>query len=59
MKLCPSCKLRYPEEATQCFVDRTALIAAPDPYLGAVVAAAQVRGGVDGPAGAIGGTGGK
>ncbi len=38
MKLCPSCKLRYPEEATQCFVDRTALIAAPDPYLGAVVA---------------------
>ena len=38
MKLCPTCKLRYPTEATHCFVDRTALIQAPDPYLGAVIA---------------------
>ena len=38
MKLCPTCKLRYPAEATHCFVDRTALIAAPDPYLGSVIA---------------------
>lgn len=38
MKLCPTCKLRYPTEATHCFVDRTALIHAPDPYLGAVIA---------------------
>jgi hypothetical protein len=38
MKLCPTCKLRYPTEATHCFVDRTALILAPDPYLGSVIA---------------------
>jgi serine/threonine-protein kinase len=38
MKLCPTCKLRYPTEATHCFVDRTALINAPDPYLGSVIA---------------------
>lgn len=38
MKLCPTCKLRYPAEATHCFVDRTALIQAPDPYLGTVIA---------------------
>ena len=38
MKLCPTCKLRYPTEAAHCFVDRTALIEVPDPYLGAVIA---------------------
>lgn len=38
MKLCPTCKLRYPAEATHCFVDRTALITAPDPHLGSVIA---------------------
>jgi len=38
MKLCPTCKLRYPTEATHCFVDRTALITAPDPHLGSVIA---------------------
>jgi tRNA A-37 threonylcarbamoyl transferase component Bud32 len=34
MKICPTCGLRYPSDATQCFVDRATLVTAPDPYIG-------------------------
>jgi len=37
MKICPTCNLRYPVDATQCLLDRTALVVAPDPYLGVVL----------------------
>ncbi len=38
MKICPTCNLRYPTDAAQCFVDRTVLVLAPDPYIGTVIA---------------------
>ncbi len=34
MKICPTCGLRYPNDATNCFVDRAKLEEAPDPYIG-------------------------
>lgn len=37
MKICPTCGLRYPSDATQCFVDRATLVAAPDPYIGQLI----------------------
>lgn len=37
MKICPACNLRYPNDATSCLLDRTALVVAPDPYLGVVL----------------------
>jgi serine/threonine-protein kinase len=37
MKICPTCGLRYPSDATQCFVDRAVLVAAPDPYIGQLI----------------------
>ncbi len=38
MKVCPTCKLRYPPEALQCFVHRIPLVVEQDPWLGAMVA---------------------
>jgi tRNA A-37 threonylcarbamoyl transferase component Bud32 len=37
MKICPTCGLRYPSDATQCFVDRATLVVAPDPYIGQLI----------------------
>ena len=34
MKICPTCGLRYPNDATNCFVDRAKLEEAPDPFIG-------------------------
>jgi serine/threonine-protein kinase len=38
MKLCPICKLPYPPDAVNCFVHRVALVAAPDPCIGKIIA---------------------
>jgi len=38
MKSCPQCKLRYPDESTNCFVDGTELVTAQDPRIGTVLA---------------------
>ncbi len=38
LKHCPTCNLRYPMEAVQCIVDRTALVVVPDPLIGTVIA---------------------
>ncbi|MEZ4393653.1 MAG: protein kinase [Polyangiales bacterium] len=37
MKICPVCNLRYPNDAANCLLDRTALVVAPDPYLGVIL----------------------
>ena len=38
MKICPSCGLRYPNDSTNCFVDRAVLEEAPDPFIGTLIA---------------------
>src|SRR4051794_37970920 len=38
MKICPSCGLRYANDATQCFVDRVELREADDPWIGSLIA---------------------
>lgn len=38
MKACPRCNLRYPDHATSCFVDGTALVATKDPRIGTTLA---------------------
>jgi tRNA A-37 threonylcarbamoyl transferase component Bud32 len=38
MKACPQCKMRYPNEATYCFVDGTTLEGLEDPRLGKAIA---------------------
>ena len=38
MKTCPQCKMRYPNEASFCFVDGGDLVALRDPRLGSVIA---------------------
>jgi serine/threonine-protein kinase len=38
MKICPTCGLRYPNDATNCFVDRAKLTEAPDPNIGKLIA---------------------
>ena len=37
MKICPTCGLRYPNDATNCFVDRAKLTEAPDPNIGKLI----------------------
>ncbi|MBL8603512.1 MAG: protein kinase [Myxococcales bacterium] len=37
-KICPTCKLRHPQESTVCLVHRVPLVIEQDPYLGAVIA---------------------
>lgn len=37
MKSCPQCSLRFPSEATTCFVDGAALVVLRDPWLGSTV----------------------
>ncbi|MBL8682067.1 MAG: serine/threonine protein kinase [Myxococcales bacterium] len=37
MKICPTCGLRYPSDAVNCFVDRAELVTAPDPYIGQLI----------------------
>ena len=38
MKLCPLCKLTYPEDRTHCFVDRSELVDLEDTRLGTILA---------------------
>lgn len=38
VKTCPQCKMRYPNEATYCFVEGSDLVELPDPRLGTVIA---------------------
>ncbi|MDB4946625.1 MAG: serine/threonine protein kinase [Labilithrix sp.] len=42
MKICPKCKLRYPNEALQCFVEGTDLQRLPDPRIGTLLAGRYV-----------------
>ncbi|MBX3233278.1 MAG: protein kinase [Labilithrix sp.] len=42
MKTCPQCKMRYPNEATYCFVEGSDLITLPDPRLGTLLAGRYV-----------------
>ncbi len=37
MKICPTCGLRYPNEQSNCFVDRAKLEEAPDPHIGQLI----------------------
>ena len=42
MKICPHCKMRYPNEALQCFVEGADLEDLPDPRLGTLLAGRYV-----------------
>ncbi|MFO0742072.1 MAG: protein kinase [Labilithrix sp.] len=42
MKTCPQCKMRYPNDATYCFVEGSDLVELPDPRLGSVIAGRYV-----------------
>lgn len=42
MKVCPSCKLKFPAHSTHCFVDGTALESLHDPRVGTTVAGRYV-----------------
>jgi serine/threonine-protein kinase len=37
MKACPQCQIRYPQEATYCFVDGAELTAIRDPFIGTTI----------------------
>ena len=37
MKTCPQCKMRYPNEATYCFVEGSDLVMVPDPRIGTLL----------------------
>ncbi|MDB5212850.1 MAG: serine/threonine protein kinase, partial [Myxococcaceae bacterium] len=42
MKTCTQCKMRYPNEATFCFVEGAALVELPDPRIGTLLAGRYV-----------------
>jgi eukaryotic-like serine/threonine-protein kinase len=42
VKTCPQCKMRYPNEATYCFVEGSDLVMLPDPRIGTVLAGRYV-----------------
>ena len=42
MKICSRCKMRYPNEATYCFVEGGELTELPDPRIGTLVAGRYV-----------------
>ena len=42
MKTCPECKMRYPNEATHCFVESAELVMLPDPRIGTLLASRYV-----------------
>ncbi len=42
MKICPQCKMRYPNEATYCFVEGSDLEGLPDPRIGTLLAGRYV-----------------
>jgi tRNA A-37 threonylcarbamoyl transferase component Bud32 len=42
VKSCPQCKMRYPNEATYCFVEGSDLIMLPDPRIGTLLAGRYV-----------------
>ncbi|MBX3197566.1 MAG: protein kinase [Labilithrix sp.] len=42
MKTCPQCKMRYPNEATYCFVEGADLVTLPDPRIGTLLAGRYV-----------------
>ncbi len=42
MKICPQCKMRYPNEATYCFVEGSDLDVLPDPRIGTLLAGRYV-----------------
>ncbi|MBX3206904.1 MAG: protein kinase [Labilithrix sp.] len=42
MKTCPQCKMRYPNEATYCFVEGSDLVTLPDPRIGTLLAGRYV-----------------
>src|SRR5262245_54250418 len=42
VKICPQCKMRYPNEATYCFVEGSDLIVLPDPRIGTLLAGRYV-----------------
>src|SRR5215472_1103235 len=51
MKTCPQCKMRYPNEASYCFVDGTDLIPMQDPRIGTTIAGRYLIEGVIGEGG--------
>src|SRR5215472_7412530 len=51
MKTCPQCKMRYPNEASYCFVDGTDLIPLQDPRIGTTIAGRYLIEGVIGEGG--------
>jgi len=42
VKTCPQCKMRYPNDATYCFVEGSELVMLPDPRIGTVLAGRYV-----------------
>jgi serine/threonine-protein kinase len=42
MKACPQCNVRYPADATHCFLDGASLASAPDPMIGRTIAGRYV-----------------
>ncbi|MDF2692289.1 MAG: serine/threonine protein kinase [Labilithrix sp.] len=42
VKTCPHCKMRYPNEATYCFVEGSDLVMLPDPRIGTILAGRYV-----------------
>jgi len=42
VKTCPQCKMRYPNEATYCFVEGEGLVMLPDPRIGTLLAGRYV-----------------